>query len=627
MWKKIKLRSRVLSLSDYYMFFVFILLSILAVSAFYYHSAYENYKMERKTALEIATFRIHGELKEIFRENATILKYVSGAIDKIKGPPKKMLEEIARKLSVPGELGIRAMAASYISWADPSGAVVVSGRHGILGKDAPSIANRKYLEPAKKEPGVLKTAALTRSLFTTDVVLPIAMGVENSEKVFLGYLLVGLRIKNLRSHLEERIDKLKIDFIIIDNDRNIIVSPPNLNINKSVFDPIFSHENSSKESLETPILINNVAYSQYKKLKNYPYTVVIGYNEDYRIKKLHDNVLTKLYQFITLAVFCIVFIFFFKKIIINPISALSKYASLISTSNTNMKMPKQNSLEMHNLAKGLLLVNRYFRKTARYRKRLELAENIASASDHAKDEFVKSLYKDFEHPLKTILNYTDILLDSSSKGKHLKLTNDQEIDCINKIKAAALQINYKTFTSLDLIDFDINELLEQCVQINLKEAFSKKIKISTSLQENIPNINADKLKIKQIVVGIIYESINNLPNLSEIQVSSRVVTKEHTKYAEIIIKDNGFGLDEEEIHRIQHNLGINESLPFLNVTPLSSGFIKKVVEMHKGKYHLHSKRHEGTVVTITLPIHIPNYIPEDPDIKESKVSNVHYLLS
>lgn len=574
--------------------------------------------------MSIAAMRIQNEFQVVLKENGNILKYVGTGISRDKKlPPKKMLEVIARKLAVPANLAIRSMAASYINWADPNGKVLVSGKYGVL-QDHPSIANRQYFKCARQEPWVLKTAPLSKSLFSDDIVLPITLGVESSEKVFLGYLGLGLRIENIRPHLDGVIDKRKIDYIILDKNKNIIFAPPNVSIDIKLFDPVFLSSSKMKGWLKKPIVINNISYSYHKKIEGYPYIVIIGYNEAYKEQRFTYHILPKLYQFLIIAFFCIVFVFFFKKIVINPISALSRYAALISNGKTDIKMPKQYSLEMYNLAKGLLLVNRYIKKNARSQQKLELAEKIAQSSDLAKEEFVKSLNKDFEHPIKTILSYIDVLLNNTSKNEALKLNKEQLLECLNKIKDAALQINYKTFNSLDLDYFDINELLEQCAQINLKEAFSRKINMIISLEEKIPSIYADRLKIKQIIASLLYESINNLPSLHEITLSSQLTINKGIKYVKISIKDNGFGLAEEEIYRIHHNLGINNKVSFLSIMFLDPYLIKKVVEMHGGKYSFYSKRHEGTIITITLPIYAKKEDPINIDTKENK-SNIHYL--
>jgi len=630
MLKRISRRLRFLSLStDYYIFLVFIFLAIVCFSVFYYYRAYDNFNSKQKREVTIAAFKIQDEFSEILRENSNLLKYIGAAITKKNLPPKKMLEDIANKLAAPAHLDMRSlMAATYISWADPTGKVLVSGKHGVLIQEHPNISQRDYFETARQEPWALKTALPSRSLFSNNLVLPVTMGVEKADKKFLGYLVLGLRVKNIYSHLGKVIDKRKIGFILIDQNKNIILSSSGLNIDKSSFNSLFFLGNKKEGYLKNPVKINNYSFSYYKKIRNYPYIVITGYNQEIKDAKFNNKVLPSLYQFLILGFLCIIFIVFFKRIVINPIASLSNYAVLISNSNgkTPIKLPKQYSLEMYNLAKGLLLVNRYIQRSSRYQQRLELAEKIAHSSDDAKEEYLKSLKKDFSHPLKTILNYTDLLLNNTTKSNGINLDDAQLLKCLNKIKSAALQINYKAFSSLELTFFDMNELLDQCVQINLKDAFSKKINIITSFQEKLPPIYADRLKIKQIIVGIIYQSIKNLPSSRELNIGSQSFMEKGVEYIETSIKDNGFGLDEEEIHRIEYNLGIDEETPFLDVGSLGPELIRKIIEMHGGKYYFHSKLHEGSSIHIILPVYAQREnSPSLPLERNKNLSNIHYL--
>ncbi len=69
-------------------------------------------------------------------------------------------------------------------------------------------------------------------------------------------------------------------------------------------------------------------------------------------------------------------------------------------------------------------------------------------------------------------------------------------------------------------------------------------------------------------------------------------------YYEIIIEDNGVGIDEENISKIYEPFFTTRS----RGTGLGLSVCREIVERHYGKIDIKSKKGSGTTVKITLPI-------------------------
>ena len=74
----------------------------------------------------------------------------------------------------------------------------------------------------------------------------------------------------------------------------------------------------------------------------------------------------------------------------------------------------------------------------------------------------------------------------------------------------------------------------------------------------------------------------------------------------ILVKDNGIGIKEEDQEKVFVEFEQVDSSyeKEYEGTGLGLPLTKKLVEMHGGEIHLHSKPNEGTEVLITLPIDI-----------------------
>jgi signal transduction histidine kinase len=364
-------------------------------------------------------------------------------------------------------------------------------------------------------------------------------------------------------------------------------------------------------------------YLYHRRLVNYPNIIIFtSFNKAILEKDLHRQFFPRVCELIFMGLFCIVVLYFFRRKIITPISILSQYAIKISKGEVDTKIPKQNSIELFNLAKALILVKHYIKRNEIYQKKIEEANEIVKTSAEAREDFVKSINQELMHPLKEILICTEILLKETLENNledHYS-TNDHAIrlKCIEKIREAAISIKSKTSNSLNLSSFDFNTILYQAIQINLKPSFLKKITLRTSLSENMPPLYGDALKIKQILVCLISQSIENSTENQEILLSTNAITHNNQPHIQVIIKDFGFGLSEEELQRMQQNIGwIEENELFTN---MEHSFIEKVMKLHNGTFMAENKIHEGRTVFLTFPIQ-----KEQDYLFTQEKNNIYYL--
>jgi len=154
----------------------------------------------------------------------------------------------------------------------------------------------------------------------------------------------------------------------------------------------------------------------------------------------------------------------------------------------------------------------------------------------------------------------------------------------------------------------------------LKNSFLKQVDIKTNFEENIPHMYGDELKLTKILVCLISQSIENSPENQEIKISLNTYSQNSISYIQLIIKDHGFGLSEEELQRIQKNVGWEtENTLFEN---MEYKFMEKFVTMHNGTFTTENKIHEGRTVTLIFPV----LKEQDFELNPSK-DNIVYLHS
>jgi two-component system cell cycle sensor histidine kinase PleC len=145
--------------------------------------------------------------------------------------------------------------------------------------------------------------------------------------------------------------------------------------------------------------------------------------------------------------------------------------------------------------------------------------------------------------------------------------------------------------------------------INHKNAYAAQIKISTDFQIHLPNIFADKILIKQLLVSLIARSVELSPKNSEIKIFTSSLTNNGTSFIQIIIKDSALALSNEDISKIQARVGGWDDNSNLNdCTEVDFKVIHEILKQHDGIIEINPKTGEaGNEIIITLPISNVNY--------------------
>lgn len=594
-------RLSLLSLSaDYYLFLWIFVTATTVFCGMKYYDTKDKYMASQEQAMSISAIKIEDETRSILAEASNVLKFLGQNIVEQKQNSEDILATILDNIYIPQQLNIRIMATSYVSWANQSGTIIVSGKDGILSKDFPDITRRKYVVTAKDFPWTLQTSPMDTSLFANEGrVLPTAMGIVDKHNKFMGYLILGLRLNQLIPSLEKAVVSQNIKFIFVEEGTSTITFVSN--------DDIITR-NATNEEMESIHLqellhLDGAIYSIYRKIPNYPYIIITGYDNRHVNEELHRYIMPQLYGYLLVVVFSITFTLFFRYTFVNPVSKLAHYAELLlHKAHITNNIPKPVSIELRHLAKCLLMIKRAFQKEENYKIKLEHAQHIAHTSDLAKENFIRKLNHDFRTSITKIHTYTNLLNDIFTEKSTKNTSIDKAIaNCILEIQNALFDIEYSTSTSLHITNCNLQSIIQESIRINAKNAAKQNITVIESLNTDT-NIFADELKIQQIFVGIIAESISVSPQNSSIHLTSSVIEQNSTSYIQISIQDNGIVLNEQDKLDIIKRSGIFQSVnPHHNEHEFDIFFIKKVVELHNGYYQKHCSKKDGNITTITLP--------------------------
>ncbi len=223
-----------------------------------------------------------------------------------------------------------------------------------------------------------------------------------------------------------------------------------------------------------------------------------------------------------------------------------------------------------------------------------------------KDEFISIVSHELRTPLTSIKEAVSLLVDeipgkiSDDQREFLllikhdterlaRLLND--ILDISRIEAGKLQMKME--------ELDIREVIRHCVGSMNPMANVKGIKLLNEVNHDLSMIDADRIKIEQILTNLLSNAIKFSPNKGEI----RVVVKDGDGYITISVIDNGIGIPEKDLEKIFDKFYQSDSSTTRRAegTGLGLSIVKGLVEVHGGRIWVESKEGEGSAFHFTLP--------------------------
>jgi two-component system NtrC family sensor kinase len=142
----------------------------------------------------------------------------------------------------------------------------------------------------------------------------------------------------------------------------------------------------------------------------------------------------------------------------------------------------------------------------------------------------------------------------------------------------------------------INDIIKEVLQFLDNAMLYSRIKLNLQLQDNLPQVNSDRLQLQQIFLNILNNAIDAIGGDGEISILSHQIAGE----VRVVIQDNGPGIARDVLpHIFEPFFSTKEAGKGTGLgLSITYGLIKKLggditVRSHLGK---------GTAFTITIPL-------------------------
>lgn len=206
-------------------------------------------------------------------------------------------------------------------------------------------------------------------------------------------------------------------------------------------------------------------------------------------------------------------------------------------------------------------------------------------------ELAAGIAHEIRNPLTSIRGFIQLLHSENRIQTNYYHVLTEEIDRINQIISELLVLAKPQ--KLPNFKGHIQDILQSLITLLTPELKIHGIDLKIDVVEPIPEMDCDPNGLKQVFLNIIKNSIEAEAKVIEIHLSK---TKED--FINVIISDDGCGIDEE---RIKH---LGE--PFYSMKEKGTGLgltvSYKILAEHSATIHYSSQLGQGTEVKISLPI-------------------------
>ena len=237
----------------------------------------------------------------------------------------------------------------------------------------------------------------------------------------------------------------------------------------------------------------------------------------------------------------------------------------------------------------------------------ELATELKRTTQ-AKSEFLANMSHELRTPLNSINGFSEVLFDETFgplndkqkkyvnnvlvSGNHLLLLINQILD-MAKVESGKMR--------LAISNLPLKNLLHEIALLVADMVSKKSIQMEIDIAEDLPDIEADELKVKEIIYNLLSNAVKFTPEGGKLGLRANTLGSE----VEVIVWDTGIGIAIENMEKVFEGF-FRVDTPFSRVTEgtgLGLPLSKKLVELHFGKLTLESDGlDKGTSVRFTLPI-------------------------
>lgn len=247
-------------------------------------------------------------------------------------------------------------------------------------------------------------------------------------------------------------------------------------------------------------------------------------------------------------------------------------------------------------------------------ERRQRERDEADRRTREKSHFLANMSHELRTPLNAIIGFSEILRgrladrttareqlfleNIHTSGQHLLgLVND--ILDLSKVEAGLMELKTEVFP--------IEGAIEGVCALMKGVSSRRQIELAIECEEGLPAIEADPVKVKQILYNLVsnavkFSSDSSVVTVRALRLSAHLSPLEQ-EAIRIEVIDHGIGIAAEDHERIFEEFRqLDSGVPRAEGTGLGLTLVRKLVQLHRGKVSVRSALGAGSMFSVDLPL-------------------------
>jgi two-component system, OmpR family, phosphate regulon sensor histidine kinase PhoR len=218
-------------------------------------------------------------------------------------------------------------------------------------------------------------------------------------------------------------------------------------------------------------------------------------------------------------------------------------------------------------------------------------------------DFISNISHELRTPLASLKALTETLLDGALDdpfvSRHFLTQVDTEVDSLALMVQELLELSRiesgKVPLHLDMVSPE--ELISPAVDRLRLQAERSSLTLRVEIEPELPNVIADPIRMQQVIVNLIHNSIKFTPAGGEITISAKCEDKSII----FSVHDTGIGIAQHDLPRIFERFYKADRARSGGGTGLGLAISKHLVEVHRGNIWVESQEGIGSTFYFSLP--------------------------
>jgi len=226
--------------------------------------------------------------------------------------------------------------------------------------------------------------------------------------------------------------------------------------------------------------------------------------------------------------------------------------------------------------------------------------------ERVRQEFVSAVSHELRTPLAIFRGYLETLVDTpnlpESEVKRVLATMTRHSNRLNALVEDLFTLSRLESGRMEIqpVSLRLEPLLQQILEDYRQRLEEKDASVELELDENLPTLEADRLKLEQVIFNLLDNAISYSRPPRQLKISAKPDGANIT----IIVRDNGLGIPNSDLpHIFERFYRVDKGRSRESGgTGLGLSIVKHIVELHGGTVAARSELGKWTEIHLQVPV-------------------------